>query len=271
MTKIGLDELKEIQLQILKYLHDYCVENKLMYFLAGGTLIGAVRHHGYIPWDDDIDIMLPRRDYDELIKKFNAKNGRYKIYCPENYDSYCLPYAKICDENTILKEQSGAFKGRDFGINIDVFPLDCIPDDDEIKDRLLKKITFYRNVLELKNIKLSSDRSFKRNFILAAGKAATVFIPHHYAALKISTLIKHEKGPTKQRACLVGAYGRREILDSDVFNETQLADFEGYQFYILKRYDDYLSSLYGDYMKLPDEEKRVSHHKFEAYWLEGGR
>ncbi len=266
MKEIKLEELKSIQLDILSKLHEFCQSRNLTYFLAGGTLIGAVRHKGYIPWDDDIDVLMPRKDYDKLTEIFNKENKDFKIFTSFNNKNYNLPFAKLCNVNTVLQEKSGVYNKKDFYINIDIFPYDFLPEDKDVRLKLFKKINFYRNALDVKNIKISKTRSFKRNFLLVLLKICVCFYNKHYLAQKIEKLISYQKEETSECACLVGVYKEKEIMKKEVFKEVVPAKFENYEFYIPKDYNSYLSSLYGDYLKLPPKEKQVSHHVFKAYW-----
>ena len=268
MREINLQELKQIQLDIMKYFDSFCKNNGLKYSLAGGSLIGAVRHDGYIPWDDDIDVIMLRGDYDKMLEIFNKNECDYKVFTPQNCAYYCLPYAKIANTKTVLQENSSAFSGKDFGINIDVFPVENLPKGDGDIEALYKKIRKLRDIHDVKMINISSSRSFVKNLALIFLKIGAVCFNKHKIAAKISNAITVYKDTTPaKRACLLGMYGRREILDADVFENTVPHKFEDTQFEIFEKYDAYLSSLYGDYMKLPPKEKQVSHHSFKAYWL----
>ncbi len=268
MREINLSELKQIQLDIMKYFDSFCKNNGLKYSLAGGSLIGAVRHDGYIPWDDDIDVIMLRGDYDKMLEIFNNSKSDYKVFTPQNCDYYCLPYAKIANIKTVLQENSSAFSGRDFGINIDIFPVDNLPNDDGEIESFYKKIRKLRDIHDVKMIKISRSRSVIRNLMLILFKIGAVCFNKHKIAQKISYAITAYKDnvPSK-RACLLGMYARREILPADVFENTVPHKFEDTRFEIFEKYDKYLTSLYGDYMKLPPKDKQVSHHSFKAYWL----
>ena len=125
MEEIGIDKLKQIQLDMLKDIHAFCVEHDIRYSLAFGTLLGAVRHKGYIPWDDDVDIMMPREDYNRFIRSYG--NNIYRIADMSVNPDYGLPFAKVEDVLTVIEENVEG--GSVFGIYIDVFPVDYIPDN----------------------------------------------------------------------------------------------------------------------------------------------
>lgn len=129
--EITMEELRAIQLDILDKIHAFCTEHGIRYSLGGGTLLGAVRHKGYIPWDDDIDIMLPRPDYERFLKEFDGKYAELNLQHYGNDNTCCIPFAKVYDNRTVLIE-----KLQKSGIYIDVFPIDGLPEESKIKDYL---------------------------------------------------------------------------------------------------------------------------------------
>ena len=134
MRIITSEELRKIQLDLLQKTADFCESNGLRYFLCGGTLIGAVRHKGYIPWDDDIDIAMPRSDYEKFISIFNRPQNYYQVMSFETNPDYAYAFAKVYDNRTILKELH--YKGT-IGAYIDVFPADAVKDAAQIRKIML--------------------------------------------------------------------------------------------------------------------------------------
>ena len=129
--EININELKIIQLDITEHFHNFCNKNKIKYSLACGSLIGAIRHNGYIPWDDDIDIYVERKDYDKLIELFpNILDGKYEFICIERNKIWNIPYGKIFDNRTIVEENTNDW--LPIGVNIDIFPIDKVPDNNII-------------------------------------------------------------------------------------------------------------------------------------------
>ncbi|MDE4541321.1 LicD family protein [Thermoanaerobacterium sp. R66] len=265
MQEINLSELRKIQIDILNVVTEFCDNHGIKYFLCGGTLIGAVRHQGYIPWDDDIDIALLRNDYEYFINNFNRYNTLYKVYEPNNTDWYPYPFAKVSYENSIIDEDTDNMP-YNIGINIDVFPIDNLPDSKNKQKKLLEKILLQRNILMLKLIKINKERVFYKNIILYLGKFIFKYKKTNTIAKNITelatTYINYE---TNKAGVIVWGYGESEIVDKSIFNETIKMKFEDKEYSVPRGYHQWLTSIYGNYMDLPPVEKQVTHHVFRAY------
>ena len=256
--KITIKELKQIQLNILESIDKFCTENNLQYFLAYGTLIGAVRHKGYIPWDDDIDICMPRPDYEKFIKKYNQYP--YAVIDHRNSPNYLIPFAKVHDIRTSMNETM--YVQNDFGVYVDVFPLDGIKDF-----KKAKIVTTLRHFLNTKKAILGNKRSFKKNLIISISKVLLSPISIRSILRKMDSIaqeIDYDKAYYVNSFFSSTAY--KEIFPKDIFNGYKLAKFEHLTCRIPKSYDEYLRINYGDYMKFPPKEKQVSHHVFNAWW-----
>lgn len=266
MNKIEVNELKKIQIKILNIFVEFCKENEMDYFLCGGTLIGAVRHQGYIPWDDDIDVALLRADYDKFIKKFNGYNDLFKVHTSDNTSDYPYPFAKISFVKTIIKE----FIDEDskIGVNIDIFPVDILPDKKVDQLKLLNSIRRYRNKLSLKLIRINKNRSFFKNTILLIGKLIYKFEKSSYLSSSINKIAKgYINTNTNSMGVIVWGYGECEVVSNNIFSEVIPMQFEGEYYNVPIGYHEWLTSIYGEYMKLPPKEKQISHHAFEAFWI----
>lgn len=264
MQRLTSQELKDIQFSILKKIDAFCKEYGLTYFLAHGSLIGAVRHQGFIPWDDDIDISMPRVDYEKFVSSF--KDDTVSIYSLRTVSSCRYPYAKAYDIRTEVYE--GSFKHMsDYGANIDIFPYDFAPSDDNQRKKLVRKTRFWQMVLKVKLSRVSSIMTMKQNLIIAPGRVLLAFTSATSLARKIDTLARtHETTKGGKMGCLVWGYGEREIVDASVFSSTIPMSFEGFAASVPIGYDVLLTSMYGSYMELPPVEKQTTHHDFEAYW-----
>lgn len=260
---IQSEELKTIQLDILNDIASFCEDNNLSYFLSYGTLIGAIRHNGYIPWDDDIDICMPRPDYDKFLEKYNNRNSSYKVISHEIDGTYSLPFGKVHDTRTVMNETM--YKQDCFGVYVDVFPLDgCDKKGSQIKITI--KLT---KLLNAKKAILDGKRSFVKNIIIALGKVALMFVSVNDILLKFKKACSDiPYSESEYVASVAASYGVFEVMKKSDLEETIFHDFEGCKFRVPKNYDMYLKQIYGDYMQLPPEDKRVSHHTFEAWWKE---
>lgn len=254
---ILLAEKKRIQLLILKRVHDICEENHLFYFLGGGSLIGAVRHKGYIPWDDDIDLMMPREDYNKLLCIINAKKGRLFAFSAKSYGEYPYAFAKISDKCTrIASGRESIING--LGIHIDVFPYDGICNNrtiTKLQYRIIEYMQLAREGLiitkkDLQHIPLIKKLALKL-CVATMTKTASMF--------KVKNC--------KKAGCIVAIrFGEKEIISQEAFATRILVDFEDFQFYIPQGYDEYLKNLYGNYMILPPQKERRANHTAKIYW-----
>ena len=140
MRKIEIEELKRLELDLLDFFVGVCKHNNLTYFLAGGTLLGAIRHQGFIPWDDDIDVMMPRQDYEKMKKVFPV-HEYYKFMCHDNTHNYPTAFGTLNDIRTFKPETSRREKCRMLSVNIDIFPIDSLPDEEECIHKYFRDIS----------------------------------------------------------------------------------------------------------------------------------
>ena len=260
MRKIEIKEMKQIQLQILEVIATFCEEKRLRYFLGYGSLIGAVRHHGYIPWDDDIDLVMPRPDYDRLLQIFNDYDYNIKVIDNSIDDEYYLPFAKIHDTRTVIHEKM--YKKCQYGVFIDIFPLDGYTGMTQVK-----KMTRYFRYLNAKKATIGWHRSIIKNIIIIAGKLFLIPFPVKSIISKMQ-VIATEGGYEECEIVnsLFSPYSFKEMCKKTMLEDTIFMEFEGREYRIPREYDSYLRQIYGNYMQLPSERARVTHHAFDAYW-----
>ena len=270
MNEIGINEIKKIQLEMLDAIHNYCAENKLTYYAAYGTLLGAVRHKGYIPWDDDIDIMMPRADYDKFIGSFNnnAHPANMRVVSHEIDPRYYLSFAKVINTETVMQEEANS--DYQIGVYIDVFPLDNLSDDYETAKKHIRKAFIYNEILLLKNLTFRKNRAWYKNAALFAGRIAGVFWSRDRIIKSLNNFGVHKKngGFTKYVGLIAGldANDDRELFESEWFREAIGMEFEGLIVNAPAGFDSILKRVYGDYMKLPPIEEQKSHHVFKAWY-----
>lgn len=257
------EEIRRIQLDILDSIDRFCKERGLRYSLAYGTLIGAVRHKGFIPWDDDIDLMMPRPDYDRFRKGFEA-GGLYLTDLAERED--CVEtFVKVCKAGTVMVDRS--FGRELWGVNVDIFPIDGAPVENledyytrlnAIREKCFRICPYYKSVREGR-FPLMLKYYLKRLRYL---------YPVSFKSLK-KKLVEGQKAVPYESAGTAGIYyaseKTRTFMDKAVYEEIGSLEFEGKEYPAIRHYDTYLTSLYGNYMQLPPEEKRVSHHEYDSF------
>lgn len=259
MRTVTSEELKNIMLDLLQKTADFCEKNNIRYFLCGGTLIGAIRHKGFIPWDDDIDIAMPRPDYDRFISMFNQPGNYYQVIDMSNDKQYGFPYAKIHDTRTFVDELQ--YKKEHFGIFIDIFPIDGVGEDEQVF-RILR----WRKILHTKKANYY-QRTITKKIINTLGKFLLLPFSVHDIVKKMDSIArKYPFGSMPKAGAIINPYGTREIVDLSVFDSAVPKEFEGREYMVPVGYDTWLRSIYGDYMQLPPEDKRHSPHVCVAYW-----
>lgn len=257
-----IEEFKPILSNILKIIDEFCASNNLRYSLAYGTLIGAVRHGGFIPWDDDIDIMMPRPDYEIFIKSFN--HSTIKLIDIDNSRDYVYPFAKVYDTKTIIQEQSDLV--TPFGLYVDIFPIDGMP-----SNKLIRRFHSYyfhllKELISVKNMSSTKDRSVPQKILVKIFKWIFSTLPVNAVAnlMNRSTSLFPYKNSKIVGNLLWESYGIKGF-NKDIFESYISLKFEDLQVKSISEYNYWLKVIYGDYMKLPPKEKRISNHTFKAY------
>lgn len=260
MKELSCEEFKKIQIQILKEIKVFCEKNGLNYYLAYGTLLGAVRHQGFIPWDDDIDIVMPRIDYLKFEKLF--KHDRFEFLSINKDSAYPYHFGKVMDKNTILLDDSTS--SYNIGVNIDVFPIDGLPNSEIRKKIHCYFIWFLQNIATLKLMKFIKKRGVVKNVILIILKF--VFIPFSlYTVLKaINNYAMKYSMEKSSKYLLEGSYKNREVVCAYIFQNKVDVIFENESYSAPIGMNLWLMQLYGNYMKMPPMEKRISTHNYKV-------
>jgi lipopolysaccharide cholinephosphotransferase len=250
-------DIRSLQLRILDILLAFdkvCKAHNLRYYIMAGTLLGAVRHKGFIPWDDDIDVGMPRADYDLLIA--NARQWlpqTYEFMCAENNEHYPYPFGKIQDINTTLIEQRGfRYKG---GIYVDVFPLDGVP-----QGGIAQKIHFAKYKLLIKILYFTCRDPYRHGKNLSSLTpllCRKLFTPKNIQKNIRKVLTKYDF----DKSTLVADYDDKAkgIMDKKILGVPTPILFEGMELQGVENYDAYLKQKYGDYMQIPKPEKQIQH------------
>lgn len=267
-----ITEIKHCELDILKWFDGICKEHHLTYWLAYGTLIGAVRHKGFIPWDDDIDLMMPREDY-KTFCSLNICSDRYKLLTPDNTKNYPYAMGKVIDTYTIKKEPVRP-KFQVIGVDVDIFPVDNYPSNVVEAKYICEKIQKCQMMINSLTLGYGKGRSVIRTF----GRniyAAYYHIMNDLGIMSVSKYIHKINKLAQSYNKINTGYKGNYILISDginhmnkdsVFSSSVDVEFEGGTYPAPCGYDTCLRNVYGDYMVLPPVEHRVSHHSYKAFW-----
>lgn len=266
MKRLTNAEVKEIELNILLEFHGFCTKYHLRYSLSGGTLLGAVRHKGFIPWDDDIDVCMPRPDYERLVRTFKSENNNLEI---KSYSlgNYSAPYTKILDRNTVIySKYNSSLEAA--SLWIDIFPVDGLPENDNDTRKIYELVSLYRRVFMLCDARLGEGTTTFRKMSKYILKPFALLYGRERCAKKIEEIsrrIPYDKSDYVG-AITWGLYGLGEKMEKSKYESFVSMEFEHHFFSVYSCWDSYLKGLYGNYMQLPPIEKRKT-HDMEAYLL----
>lgn len=270
IKQLHIEQIRQIQLRILLEVADFCDKNNITYFLTAGTLIGALRHKGFIPWDDDIDLVMLRPDYERFISCFNKRAEQSQIKVVSSADkNYPYSFAKVMDGNTIFIESKVLFDQFPLGINIDIFPLDFLTDDFHAACKWINHMYRYSGLLAIKQISLDKSRPWYKQYAIYILQTVLRLIPTGWLVHRINLLAQQYGSQANSKyigQIVLRAKREREIIRREWFSSCISVDFEGHKFAAPIGYDNYLKRLFGNYMQLPPKEKRISHHYFKAYY-----
>ncbi len=262
-----MNDLQKKLLEMLSWFCEYLNSNDYTYYVVYGSFLGAMRHSGFIPWDDDIDIALPRPEYQRLIKEFNKKEGNFMLETPfQNNNDYLLTYSKLYDTSTTLIEKQRKSIKR--GIYIDVFPIDGLGNTYKESIAFSKRIMRMNNLLMSKTCAIRKERSFLKNIFIIMGRCL-FFINTKKYSLKIDKAAsKKDYDKCQYVGCLYGSYGKREVFKKEVFGKAKPYPFENIVVKGPENGEMYLTQLYNNWKMLPEKNKRGKQHDFQYLDLE---
>lgn len=249
-------ELRERQMKILDFIHAFCTANDIHYSISSGTLLGAIRHGGYIPWDDDIDIYMPRDSYNRFVSSFQSDSGQYRLLSHDVDPKYIHSFVKVIDIHTVVKEE--CLDIEENGLWIDVFPVDYVSDSKSLRtvQNSIRKYLFGIIRSRQKNSQKLHLKDFIYRFTPIPTNCAFKILQKVISAVRQSGRMMNlsDGGPVDieknfPAVCLSSFIDIR---------------FENRLYKSMVGYDVYLSQTYGNYMQLPPENQRV-HHMFVAY------
>ena len=258
-------EIQQMELGIMEYIHEICQKIGVKYFLAYGSLIGAVRHKGFIPWDDDMDICMLREDYEKLQDYLIANpNERYEVMSYKNNLNYVYPFMKVQDNHTYLLEEDVRIDSN-MGIYVDIFPVDGYEDDSVFKDKMTRLIK--KRQLSCYTFKgITNTKSLLNSLIRYISVIVFYFTNTNKYIGGIDELAKSRKVDDYELVdYLIYKDMHKPVWKREWLEQTIMGVFEGKEFMIPKNYHEILTSDYGDYMQLPPVELRFSHHDFQLW------
>lgn len=271
MKELNIKEIQAVELDLLNTFDDFCVNNNLRYSLGGGTLLGAVRHGGFIPWDDDIDVMMPRPDYNRMISICKTDNT-INLIAHELDNKYHNLFAVLSDRQTyIIDDVSGVYKGS-LGITIDIFPIDGLGNSKASAKLCFFRTAFYKELLIASNWK-RYVRSNTHSVLLEPLRLVLFFLSRLFSKKWLISKIekqcsRYSFDNSLYAGCISGSYRLKEIMPQSLFTDYKAIHFENELYLAIKNYDPYLKKHYGEYMCLPKPEHRATHHTFKAYYSE---
>lgn len=265
-VKLTREECKQTMLNILDLIAKVCEENNLHYFLAYGTMLGAVRHHGFIPWDDDIDIYLPRKDYEKLLtlmKEESETSNTWIDVKDQTTENYYYPFAKIVDARTVAKMENNL---TEHGIWVDVFPVDNSCDNTLLANLQIEECAFLRAIIISMTTDFTADNLGNKRGIKRALRCIAKMVGYKRITNRFIQVSKRYDDSSSDYAMnFFTIYKARDRMKKNIlFTEAEYS-FEGHTYVGSKYYDEFLSHMYGDYMKMPPENKRRT-HSIDAYW-----
>lgn len=262
MESISLELLHTVQLDMLFKFDNICTEHNLTYFLDSGTALGAVRHHGFIPWDDDVDVAMPRDDYNRLLKiGVNGLSDNLFIQTYETDPAYMMPFAKLrLGDSFFPEKERGLDKLKYRGIYIDIFPYDKVPKDEADAKKRIRRSRFWYYISVFSRRNYPGKKPVIKFFTSFLHKLSdkTVYKFHKFYD---EFCMKHNEIDSDVFTCFCWRMSQKSTYlfkQSELF-PTQRIDFEGLQLSIVKEPDIYLTKMFGDYHILPPESDRKSH------------
>ena len=260
-----ISEIQQMELGIMEYIHEVCQKIGAKYFLSYGSLIGAVRHKGFIPWDDDMDICMLRDDYEKLQDYMLAHpDERYELMSYKNNLNYVYPFMKVQDNHTYLLEEDVRIDSN-MGIYVDIFPVDGYEDDVNFKSKMTKLIK--KRQLSCYTFKgITNTKSVLNSLIRYISVIIFYFTNTNKYVSQIDELAKSRKVEDYEQAdYLIYKDMNKPVWKREWIEDVETGNFEGKEFMIPKHYHEILTSDYGDYMQLPPVAQQVSHHDFKLW------
>ena len=265
MRELTFEEVQKESFAVLLYMKKICKENNIPFYLGYGTALGAIRHKGFIPWDDDIDVLMYRKDYFKLRDIINKQGGRYQVADYYTDKDYCLIMPKVYDNNT-YSVWPVAKCPFDYGAWVDVFFLDNAPDDPILRRRFFNKLNILQHCYNYSLYGYSIKKSLVKYLI---SKIVGLLSPRYYVKKLLKISGRYNDQPCQNvNVSMFDRTNKREkyLWPKEMIGNGTTAMFEGEEFLVPEKIDEHLKNRFGDYMKFPPVEQRVSHHDIKLYY-----
>lgn len=269
-NKATVKKMQKIVFRIMCDIDDFCKENGIKYYLSGGTCLGAVRHNGFIPWDDDGDLMMPRPDYEKFLELFPSYcEGKYFVGSLKTDKKWQRPFSRICDLNSRLTPTR--FTEETMGVFVDLFPIDGLPEGKK------KQHLHYQKLRILNALRNTSVRTeFREQEGYRGIKNVAAFVTQKIGPRWFAAKIDHDAGSypfetSKEVAAILAIhYWDKETIAKELMDTAKELSFEGRLFPVPVGYDQYLKNLYGDYMMIPKDAEENGYTHLDGWIVEFG-
>lgn len=278
MREMSLRDVQMVCLDILQEFHNFCVKNNIRYSLSGGTLLGAIRHNGFIPWDDDIDVQMPRPDFEKFVRTYKSEDGHFKLYhylLPECRKTMGLHYGRLCDMKKSLVELKSTFWNTErTGMWIDIFVCDGITSDNAEAQSFIKENKKFEHLFNWSIYKdapwsmLNNTGTINLASKFVLKKIYAMFANHDKIVDQFDVLRRRYDYDSSHYFFACSHNGMGEWQPKKNMERFILHKFEDREFYIMAGYDENLRGLYGDYMQIPPIEERQYHSNYKYCWRE---
>ena len=258
-----LQQVQTKQIEIMDVIHSMCVENDIVYYIIGGTALGAVRHGGFIPWDIDIDIAMPRADYERFLSLCTERLPRgltcYSYKCDSHYFP---PHALVALDNSKLIQKNDYLNPRlkRYGIFVDIFPLDVAPEKTVDRKKQAKKISKIRNMKVRKKGIVYSENSKSVRLVKKLVSLLYIFVSENSLNRKLDSCMQQYSNEIDENSCwcsMASHYSyEKQCMPKEIYGKPLLVEFAGRKYYAPEKIDEYLRRIFNDYMKLPDKEQQ---------------
>ena len=261
MTFNEIREYQLAQLELIKMMDALCLQQNLTYYIIGGTLLGAVRHGGFIPWDPDIDIAMPREDYEAVRAYFDKnKSERYFYQHYSTEKNHLSPHAliRIKDSHVIFKSVSTCYKSRYDGIYLDIFPLDNAPLSQKLQKKQMRKIERYKKIISLKAGYIYPCNNLMTIIVKKCISLLLSPIAFSFLNKKMDETMQEYNDPFAEHLVSMASHYSywKQLMPKSIYGTPNRIDFEGLSLPAPAKIHEYLERIYGNYMELPPEDQR---------------